>query len=204
MRLYSLLLHLYPSSFRAEYGEEMRAIFAKKWRDASSPLPRLALFLSALADVLGNALRAHAELLRQDARYTIRTLARSPGFAATVIVVTAPASSHRPGLRLRLSDFGSAGFRARRRSPEAPGGEERFPHGALLRRFQQNVGCSLASPAALDGLKRFGVDLNEELLLVRRELHHAQVRLGNAESREDLSAHSKVRMTHVGRLDDLR
>jgi len=89
MRVYRLLLHLYPSSFRAEYGEEMRAIFTKKWREASSALPWLALFLSAFADVLGNALRAHAELLRQDMRYTLRTLARSPGFAATVIVVTA-------------------------------------------------------------------------------------------------------------------
>ena len=28
MNLYRLLLHLYPSSFRAEYGGEMRAIFA--------------------------------------------------------------------------------------------------------------------------------------------------------------------------------
>jgi hypothetical protein len=89
VQLYRFLLHLYPSSFRAEYGEEMRAIFAKKWREASGALARLALLFSAVADLLGNALRTHAELLRQDARYTLRTLARSPGFAATVIVVTA-------------------------------------------------------------------------------------------------------------------
>ena len=28
MNLYRLLLHLYPSTFRAEYGDEMSAIFA--------------------------------------------------------------------------------------------------------------------------------------------------------------------------------
>lgn len=86
---YRLLLHLYPSSFRAEYGDDMRAIFAKRWRAASGALPRLALLTGAIADVLGNATRVHADLLKQDARYTLRTLARSPGFAATAIVVTA-------------------------------------------------------------------------------------------------------------------
>ena len=34
MRLYRALLRLLPASFRAEYGEEMRAIFARRLRDA--------------------------------------------------------------------------------------------------------------------------------------------------------------------------
>ena len=29
MRFYRALLHLYPSSFRAEYGEEMCAVFER-------------------------------------------------------------------------------------------------------------------------------------------------------------------------------
>jgi putative ABC transport system permease protein len=86
---YRLLLHLYPSSFRAEYQEEMRVIFTKRWQAASGALARLALLAGAAADVLPNALSAHADLLRQDARYALRTMARSPGFAATAIVVTA-------------------------------------------------------------------------------------------------------------------
>jgi predicted permease len=86
---YRLLLRLYPSSFRAEYGDEMRAIFVKRWQAASGALARVALLSGALADVLPNAMRAHADLLRQDARYTLRTMARAPGFAATAIVVTA-------------------------------------------------------------------------------------------------------------------
>ena len=35
MRLYNLLLHLYPAAFRNEYGEEMRAIFARRERQAA-------------------------------------------------------------------------------------------------------------------------------------------------------------------------
>ncbi|HEY6066179.1 MAG TPA: hypothetical protein VIY96_08485, partial [Thermoanaerobaculia bacterium] len=89
MRFYRGLLHLYPSSFRGEYGEEMLAIFARRRQSAGSALARLGLLLAAAADVVPNALRAHAELLRQDTRYTLRTLARSPGFAATAILVTA-------------------------------------------------------------------------------------------------------------------
>ena len=34
MRLYRVLLHLYPASFRGEYGEEMCAIFRRRLRDA--------------------------------------------------------------------------------------------------------------------------------------------------------------------------
>jgi predicted permease len=89
VRFYGLLLHLYPASFRVEYGDDMRAMFARRWQAARGALPRLALLAGAAADVLSNALSAHADLLRQDARYTLRTMARSPGFAATAIVVTA-------------------------------------------------------------------------------------------------------------------
>jgi hypothetical protein len=49
MLAYRLLLHLYPSSFRAEYGDDMRAIFATRWQEdrarsrgwRCSPPPRL-------------------------------------------------------------------------------------------------------------------------------------------------------------------
>jgi predicted permease len=79
MRFYNALLHLYPKSFRGEYGEEMCAVFARG--NTSRP--------AAVLEVLRNAPAAHADVLRQDLRYTARTLARAPGFAAIALAVLA-------------------------------------------------------------------------------------------------------------------
>ena len=89
MRIYKLLLFLYPASFRAEYGLEMTAIFRRRLRDAPSPLARIAIICEAILDMPFTALAAHWDLLRQDLRYTARTLARSPGFTVTAILVVA-------------------------------------------------------------------------------------------------------------------
>jgi len=86
---YRLLLRLYPSSFRSEYGAEMLAIFAASVAAARGRFGRIALALRAVADVAPNALRAHLDVLRQDVRYSARALRRSPGFAATAIAVAA-------------------------------------------------------------------------------------------------------------------
>jgi hypothetical protein len=45
MTFYNLLLHLYPASFRNEYGEEMRAVFSRRRRDVTSVLGLVALWL---------------------------------------------------------------------------------------------------------------------------------------------------------------
>jgi hypothetical protein len=87
MRAYRLLLYLYPAGFRAEYGDEMCAIFAQRLRRASSPLAVASLWLGAAVDTLNNAWRIHADISKQDLRYTARTLVRSPGYAAAVILV---------------------------------------------------------------------------------------------------------------------
>lgn len=89
MSVYRALLHLYPSSFRAEYGREMCAIFAEKRRDVSGPLALVAFWLSAVADVIRHAFFAHGDILVQDVRYTMRVLGRSAGFTATVVLVSA-------------------------------------------------------------------------------------------------------------------
>ena len=89
MRFYRVLLHLYPASFRAEYGEEMAAIFRHRLRDADGPFARLALWTSAAWETIMNALAIHWDILRQDLRYTARTLNRSRGFAATAILIVA-------------------------------------------------------------------------------------------------------------------
>ena len=89
MRFYRALLHLYPASFRGEYGAEMRGIFALRRREASGFAALVALWLQTLGEVVVNAAAVHWDVLRQDLRYTARTLARTPGFAFTAILVVA-------------------------------------------------------------------------------------------------------------------
>jgi hypothetical protein len=81
-------LTLYPASFRREYGAEMRADFARRLQ-AASGTRALLVWIDAILDALRNAAAAHWDVLRQDLRYAARTLARSPGFALTAILVTA-------------------------------------------------------------------------------------------------------------------
>lgn len=89
MRLYRALLRLCPAAFRAEYGDEMSAIFLARRRDASSCVGVAALWLETVADLVVTAIETHFDILRQDLRYSFRTLRRSPGFALTAISVTA-------------------------------------------------------------------------------------------------------------------
>ena len=83
MRVYRWLLLLYPSSFRREYGAEMLADFERRREESS-----WALF-GAVLDVVRNAAGAHWDILRQDLRYTIRSLGRARGFAFGAIAVIA-------------------------------------------------------------------------------------------------------------------
>jgi hypothetical protein len=89
MRLLSALLYLYPASFRADYGREMNAIVGARLAETTSVSSRIGLWLDTIADVVRNATGVHFDILRQDLRYSLRTLARSPGFALTAILVTA-------------------------------------------------------------------------------------------------------------------
>ena len=88
MRIYRLLLYLYPASFRADYGEEMAAIFQVELRTAHG-VALLTLWFAACHEVIMNAPAAHWDILKQDLRYTVRTLNRARGFALTAILVTA-------------------------------------------------------------------------------------------------------------------
>jgi putative ABC transport system permease protein len=85
MRWYRALLHLYPASFRDEYGDELSAVFARTHGGASAPGRALA----AIVDILPNAIAAHWEIFRQDLRYCARGLRRAPGFALTAVLVVA-------------------------------------------------------------------------------------------------------------------
>src|SRR3954464_660439 len=86
MRIYSLLLRAYPASFRNEYGDEMRAVFARR-RASVGSLGAIALWIETIPDTIGNALLVHADLTRQDVGYAARMLRRAPGFAFTAMVI---------------------------------------------------------------------------------------------------------------------
>ena len=62
--MYRLLLRLYPSSFRAEYAEEMCRDFARKRQQASGWLALAVLWMAAIGDAIRNGLAAHWDLLR--------------------------------------------------------------------------------------------------------------------------------------------
>ena len=89
MRFYRALLRLYPAGFRAEYRDELCAVFAERMREFSGPLAPLQIALAAVADVVPNAAAVHGDMLRQDLRYAARSLGRTPGFALTAVLLVA-------------------------------------------------------------------------------------------------------------------
>jgi predicted permease len=86
MHFYKLLLYLYPSAFRAEYEDELCAVFRQKRRDANS---FLVFWVSEIFDTIYNAIAVHLDILRSDLRYTATTALRRPGFAIIATLVTA-------------------------------------------------------------------------------------------------------------------
>jgi len=89
MLFYRLLLALYPRAFRAEYGDELLRTFGERHREAVTAPARVTTWLSLAGDTLVSAAGAHADLLRQDLKASLRTFARTPGFAAAVVLVAA-------------------------------------------------------------------------------------------------------------------
>jgi putative ABC transport system permease protein len=89
MRLYRALLHLYPSSFWAEYRDDLCDAFAERARGFSGPFRFLAVLLAALSDVIPNAIAAHWEIFCRDLGFAARSLRRTPGFAITAVLVVA-------------------------------------------------------------------------------------------------------------------
>ncbi len=75
-RVYAALLHLYPGPFREEYGDEMRAVFAERWRVARTRGlgSALATGLATSFDAIRTAASEHAQLFAQDVRHAVRSL----------------------------------------------------------------------------------------------------------------------------------
>ena len=89
MRLYRLLLRLFPRPFRNEYAGEMEAIAARRRRDARGPVAALLFWAATILETVRDAAAVHADLLVQDLRDAARTLSRARGFTVTTVLVTA-------------------------------------------------------------------------------------------------------------------
>ena len=68
----------------------MATVFARERRDTRTARRHgAALWLRVIADTCVNAAGIHWDILRQDLRYTLRTLRRTPAFALTAVTVVA-------------------------------------------------------------------------------------------------------------------
>ncbi len=134
MTFYRLLLHLYPSSYRAEYGDEMSAIFAHEQRRTGGMAAICGLWLATLAEVFSNAARVQWEIASRDLRYSFRSLLRSPGFAITAFLLVTI------GIGANAAIFTLADFVLVRPLP--------FPEsGRLVKVWQTEPGYSMTEPS---------------------------------------------------------
>ena len=107
MRLYRLLLRIFPRDFRARFGADMADVFADRLRAARTRglVAVLALWMRTAADAIAHGIAERRAADRstehfplrspmrdsfvQDARYAIRAFRRRPGFTAAALVTLA-------------------------------------------------------------------------------------------------------------------
>jgi putative ABC transport system permease protein len=94
MRLYRLLLRLFPRHFRDRFGDEMTRVFAARQDDARKrgAFATASLWVRTLLDVATHGTGERRRLLgefAQDTRFALRLIRRRPGFSATAIITLA-------------------------------------------------------------------------------------------------------------------
>src|SRR2546422_941590 len=109
-----------------------------------------------------------------------------------------------PGLRTPDRWLPEVLFGETLRGPVAPGGDQRFANRALPGGPQPHIRRTAATPAALDRREDRGLGSDEQLLLLGSELHHHPPAAGEAQRRENPTAHAKVRVPQVSGFEGLR
>ena len=90
-RWFRRLLRLLPFDMRSDYGADMEQVFRDERRAAASDGRggTLRVWSRAIAGLLAVGPREHLVQLRQDIRYTIRSMLRQPGFVAISLLTLA-------------------------------------------------------------------------------------------------------------------
>jgi putative ABC transport system permease protein len=83
--VFAAVLHLYPASYRDEYGKEMTLVLLDRLRGERRAVARVAGLLAAVAAVVADAPKQHALVLAQDLRLALRLIRRESWFASVAI-----------------------------------------------------------------------------------------------------------------------
>jgi putative ABC transport system permease protein len=83
--LFAAVLHLYPASYRDEYGREMTLVLVDRLRAEHTAVARVVVLLGAIAAVLADGPKQHARVLAQDLRLALRLIRRERSFATVAI-----------------------------------------------------------------------------------------------------------------------
>ncbi|HEY7181965.1 MAG TPA: ABC transporter permease, partial [Blastocatellia bacterium] len=91
-RAYRLLLRILPFEFRGDFGGEMEEVFRDQQAEASrrrGAAGLLALWSETIWGIFRTAPREHIAILRQDAGYALRRMAKEPGYVAIAVIILA-------------------------------------------------------------------------------------------------------------------
>jgi putative ABC transport system permease protein len=85
LHLFGAVLHLYPASYRDEYGREMTLVLLDRLRGERTAAARVVAMTAAVIAVFADAPKQHAVVQAQDLRLALRLIRRERWFATVAI-----------------------------------------------------------------------------------------------------------------------